>query len=86
MGAPRRGARMSQAQTFYEAHSFYEGLTWGFIREQIGEGLKERYQVPKELPPKLFWLVKRLDDDRDWLFPSVGWQNDTDLLAGRVQG
>ena len=30
---------MSQAQTFYEGHSFYEGLTWWFVREQIGHSL-----------------------------------------------
>ena len=27
---------MSQAQSFYEGHSFYEGLTWWFVRERIG--------------------------------------------------
>ena len=51
---------MSQAQTFYEGHSFYEGLTWWFVREQIGQGLSERYQVPKELPLKLLALVRKL--------------------------
>ena len=30
---------MSQAQTFYEGHSYYEGLTWWFVREQIGHSL-----------------------------------------------
>ena len=52
---------MSQAQTFYEGHSFYEGLTWWFVRERIGQGLRERYQVPKELPAKLLALIKKLD-------------------------
>jgi hypothetical protein len=53
---------MSQAQTFYEGHSFYEGLTWWFVRERIGQGLRERYhQVPKELPPKLLALVRKLE-------------------------
>ena len=52
---------MSQAQTFYEGHSFYEGLTWWFVREQIGQGLRERYQVPKELPAKLLALIRKLD-------------------------
>jgi hypothetical protein len=37
------------------------------------------------LPPKLVWLVGKLDDDRDWLFPSGSWQDDVDLLVGRVQ-
>jgi len=52
---------MSQAQTFYEGHSFYEGLTWWFVREQIGQGLRERYQVLKEVPAKLLALIKKLD-------------------------
>jgi hypothetical protein len=52
---------MSQAQTFYEGHSFYEGLTWWFVRERIGQGLRERYQFPTELPPKLLALVRKLD-------------------------
>ena len=52
---------MSQAETFYEGHSFYEGLTWSFVRERIGQGLRERYQVPNELPPKLLALVRKLD-------------------------
>jgi hypothetical protein len=46
---------------FYEGHSFYEGLTWSFVREQIGQGLRERYQVPKELPAKLLALVRKLE-------------------------
>jgi hypothetical protein len=52
---------MSQALAFYEGHSFYEGLTWSFVREQIGQGLRERYQVPKELPAKLLALVRKLE-------------------------
>jgi hypothetical protein len=58
---PIWGARMSQGETFYEGHSFYEGLTWSSVREQIGQGLRERYQVPKELPPKLLALVRNLE-------------------------
>ena len=55
---------MSQAQTFYEGHSFYErhaALTWWFVMARIGQGLRERYQVPKELPAKLLALIKKLD-------------------------
>ena len=52
---------MSQVQSFYEGHSFYEGLTWWSVRERIGQGLRERYQVPKELPAKLLALIKKLD-------------------------
>jgi hypothetical protein len=35
--------------------------TWRFVRELIGHGLRERYQVPKELPPKLLALVRNLE-------------------------
>ena len=52
---------MSQAETFYEGHSFYEGLTWSSVRELIGQNLPERYQVPNELPAKLLALVKKLE-------------------------
>ena len=52
---------MSQVQSFYEGHSFYEGLTWWFVRERIGQGLRERYQIPNELPAKLLALIKKLD-------------------------
>jgi hypothetical protein len=48
---------------------------------RIGQGLREVYEVPKELPPELLTLVRKLDDS-DRLFPSVGWQNDADLLFG----
>jgi hypothetical protein len=72
---------MSQAHFFYEGHSFYHGLTWWSVIQWISQGLREHYEVSKELPPELLRLVRKLDD-RDWLFPSVGWQNDTDLLFG----
>ena len=90
--------------TFYEGHSFYEGLTWWFVRERIGQGLRERYEVPKELPRDLRLLILKLAAaegnyllrysgpdrspraaDDDWLFPSVSWQDDVDLVGGRVR-
>ena len=52
---------MSQAQTFYEDHYLYKGLTWWFVREQIGLGLRERYQVPNKLPAELLALVTKLE-------------------------
>jgi hypothetical protein len=55
------GASMSQAHSFYEGHSFYQGLIWWFVMARIGQGLRARYQVPKELPPKLWALVVKLD-------------------------
>ena len=80
-GAQRWLPSMSQVQSFYEGHSFYEGLTWRSVIEWISQGLREQYEVSKELPPELLTLVGKLDDS-DWLFPSVGWQNDSDLLFG----
>jgi hypothetical protein len=53
---------MPQAHSFYQGHSFHEGHTWWFIKEQIGQDLRERYEVPKELPRKLRTLVRKLDD------------------------
>jgi hypothetical protein len=52
---------MSQMETFYDGHSFYGGLTWSSVRELIGEGLRERYQVPNELPAKLLALIRKLE-------------------------
>ena len=52
---------MSQAQTFYEAHPFYGGLTWSFVTEQIGQGLRDYYRVPKEFPAKLLALIRKLE-------------------------
>jgi hypothetical protein len=51
----------------------HQGTDWG--------GLRKRYQVPKELPPELLTLVRKLDDS-DLLLPSVRWRNDVDLLGG----
>jgi hypothetical protein len=69
---------MVEARTYYD-YGYNNGLAWSFIREQIGQGLRERYEVPKDLPPKLLTLVSKLDDS-DWLFPAVSWQNDRDFF------
>jgi hypothetical protein len=68
-------------QSFYERQS---ALTWWFVMARISQDLRERYQVPEEIPPKLLTLVRKLDD-RDWFLPNVSWQDDVDLLGGRVQ-
>jgi len=52
---------MSQAQPFYEGHSLYGGLTWSFVKEQIGQGLRERYELPTELSSKLLALIRKLE-------------------------
>jgi hypothetical protein len=50
---------MSQALTYYD-YDFYKSSTWWFTRDELGRGLRERYQVSKELPPKLLALVGKL--------------------------
>jgi hypothetical protein len=73
----------------------FEPVAWWWTRNQIGRDLRERYEVPKELTPKLLTLVGKLDDRdwlfqsvsrQDWLFQSVSRQDDIDLLGGHVQG
>jgi hypothetical protein len=71
---------MAEARTFYD-RDYYKGLTWWSIRDEIGLGLRDHYQVPKDLPPKLLALVTKLDD-RDWLLPNASPQNDVDLFGG----
>jgi hypothetical protein len=38
-----------------------EPVDWWWTRNQIGQHLRELYDVPKELPPKLLALVRKLD-------------------------
>src|SRR5262249_7186318 len=52
---------MLQGETFYEGHSFYEGLTWWLVRDRIGQGISNGYEVRKELPAKLLALVRKLE-------------------------
>ena len=59
-GAQGRVPDMAEACTYYD-FEYSKGLTWWFTREEIGRGLRERYQVPKELSPKLLELVRKLD-------------------------
>jgi hypothetical protein len=50
---------MADARTYYD-HDHYKQLSQWFIRERIGLGLRERYQVPKDLPPELLAPVRKL--------------------------
>ena len=50
---------MAEARTYYD-YEYAKGLTRWFIREEIGRGIRELYEVPKELPPKLLVLVTKL--------------------------
>ncbi len=48
---------MSQAQPFYERQA---ALTWWFVMARIGQDLREEFEAPTELPPKLLALVRKL--------------------------
>lgn len=39
----------------------FEPIAWWWTRKQIGRNLKEHYDVPKELPPKLANLILQVD-------------------------
>ena len=43
-----------------QGYTYYDELSRWFIKDEIGLGLRERYQVPKDLPPKLLALVRKL--------------------------
>jgi hypothetical protein len=49
---------MPEAYSYYSHH---EALTWRFIRERIGQDLREHYQVPAELPSNIWALVVKLE-------------------------
>jgi hypothetical protein len=57
----------------------YEPVAWWWTKNEIGQDLRECYEVPKDLPPELLTLVRKLDDS-DLLFPAVGWRNDVHFL------
>jgi hypothetical protein len=40
----------------------YEPFAWCLTRERIGQGLREHYAVPQEVPPRLLARVRQLDD------------------------
>jgi hypothetical protein len=63
-----RGAAKCGAPALLKEDGYYEALIWWFTMHQIGPSLRERYQVPTELPPKLVTLVRKLED-RDWFLP-----------------
>jgi hypothetical protein len=42
-------------------HPQFEPVAWWWARKKIGHDLRERYEVPKELPPKLQTLIMKVD-------------------------
>jgi hypothetical protein len=55
-------------------------LVWWLTRQQIGLGLRKRYQVPKELPPKLLALVRKLDAGEENYSMRAGNPSESDFL------
>jgi hypothetical protein len=49
------GARMSADRPAYKPSALQ------LVMERVGWGLRERYRIPKELPPILLTLVGKLD-------------------------
>lgn len=42
-------------------HALFEPVAWWWARKKIGQDLRERYEVPKELPPKLQTLITKVN-------------------------
>jgi hypothetical protein len=40
----------------------YEPVAWWFTRQRLGRSLRERYEVPNELPASLLTLVASVDE------------------------
>ena len=56
-------------------------IAWWLDAERVGQSLRERYQVPKELPPKLLKLVRKLDAiEGNQLLPSSGTPPDYEQM------
>ena len=51
------GARMARL-----ASAHFEPVAWWYTRQQIGRGLRNYYEPPNDLPPRLFLLVRKLDE------------------------
>jgi hypothetical protein len=45
-----------------KVHPEYEPFAWWLTRERIGQGLREHFALPQEMPPHLFARVRQLDD------------------------
>ena len=57
-----RGAQRDGVPEMATQSAQFEPVAWWSTRNRIGQDLRERYEVPKELPRKLLTLVRKLDD------------------------
>ncbi len=75
--------RLPDPMATLRAH--YDPFAWGLTRERIGQKLRERYPVLKELPPRLLTLVSKLDAAESNQSPqdaSSGWLKKLDAVEG----
>ena len=55
--------------TMSDRHAQYEPVAWWFTRMRLGRELRNRYQVPDELPARLLTLISELDDKPEVSLP-----------------
>jgi hypothetical protein len=61
----------------------FEPVAWWWTRDRIGRDLRDLYEIPKELPPKLFALVRKLDAIESNRFRSRGLRGRLDAIEGK---
>ena len=63
-------------------------IAWWLDIKGVGESLRDRYEVPKELPPKLLKLVRKLDAiEGNQLCRAAGTRSDREqMVEARMVG
>ena len=56
-----RNHRLMIEATMSDTDARYEPVAWWFTRRRLGRELKNRYQVPEDLPARLLTLISELD-------------------------
>jgi hypothetical protein len=65
----------------------FEPVAWWWTRNQIGRDLRERYEVPKELPSTLQTLVLKVDAiEGNQLLGYSGTRREQRLTPERSEG
>ena len=70
-----RNHRLMIEPTMSDTHAQYEPVAWWFTRRRLGRELRNRYQVPEELPARLLTLISELDGK-----PEVSLSDDVPAL------
>ena len=63
--------------------ALFESVAWSLTRESIGQGLRELYEVCKDLPPKLLALVRRLDAVEETQLSKRSFIGKLDAIEGK---